>query len=86
MTWATNEHILALMMQLDHKKIELAMAEATLSQSQLATRGRYGESYLNRLLNKIKCECHVLPATAGRLATALGVRVETIIKEDAPDD
>ena len=62
-------------MKVDIHRIELCMAEQGLSQRDLATISGVSRQNICNLLGRGRC----LPATAGKLARALGVPVAEII-------
>lgn len=64
-------------MKLDCLKIELALAEKSLSKSQYAKLCKISRQNLSTILRRGSCE----PATAGKLANGLGVSVSEIVKE-----
>lgn len=65
-------------MNLDRNKIDIAIANAGIpSYRQLAQRVGCSAQNLSVILNRGSCK----PATVGKIAAALGVPVESIVKE-----
>ena len=67
-------------MKLDRTQIDVALANAGVpSYSQLAQRIGCSAQNLSVILNRGRCK----PVTAGKIAQALGVPVDSIIKKEA---
>lgn len=67
-------------MKLDRTQLDIAVANAGIpSYRQLAQRVGCSAQNLSVILNRGSCK----PATAGKIAAALGVPVESIIKKEA---
>lgn len=65
-------------MRIDKQKILLYLAEREMTRAELADACNMRRQNLSTVLNRGTCE----PRTAGRIATALGVPVAEIIKEE----
>ena len=66
-------------MILNYDKIELARANKCMSRKQLARRLKLSEASIARYMWKAKGGQGVYPETAGKIAKALGVKVEELI-------
>lgn len=64
-------------MKIDALKVKILLAEQNMTQGQLAVRCQVTRQNLSRILAKERCH----PATAGRIASGLGVHVTDIMKE-----
>ena len=64
--------------KIDKKKMELAMANACMGIRELQEATGMPRPTINNAISERGC----LPITIGRIARALGVRVEEIIKDD----
>lgn len=70
-------------MKLDRYEVDIALAKSNMSSyRQLAKRVGCSAQNLSLILNRGTCR----PVTASKIATALGVPVKKIIKEDARND
>ncbi len=65
-------------MKLDKQKIMLAMANACMDQLEMCDKAEITYMTLQRIFKGYGCK----PSTAGKIAHALGVRVEDIIKDE----
>lgn len=65
-------------LQLDQKKITVAMAEKSISATKLATVYGVSRARMNVILNSR----YVTPEVAGRLAEALGTDVKDLLVDD----
>lgn len=66
-------------MQLDKRKVSMAMAEAVITSAELSTKAGIHISTLIRALNGTQVPT---PVTVGKIAKALNVSVESIIKKE----
>lgn len=68
-------------MKLDRTQLDIAVANAGVpSYRQLAQRVGCSAQNLSVILNRGSCK----PATAGKIAAALGVSVESIVRKERP--
>lgn len=66
-------------MKIDFTKLEVAMANACISTSELSRKTNLNYSTLTRIKSGMQSQ----PATIGKIAKALGVRVEELIENTA---
>ena len=65
-------------MKIDTKKVAVILAEQGLTKTALAVRSGVSRQNISTILGRGTCE----PATAGKLATGLGIPVTEIVKEN----